>query len=724
MKKHINKIIIILIILNALTIGLVFAQSYEKTKTIKLDGNNLISEIEITYDVQANPLSKVEVKDLTNTDAPINGCVGNLGQSIDISGNFFNFQLKEAQVTMKYDESKLGDANEERIGVLWYDKENEQMITIESNIDTDKNTISFTTEHFSEYIIVNLDEWEAAWHKRVIKVRDESDKFEIAFVIDDSGSMSSNDPQNLRLEATKNFVEILEEKDKYSIIEFEDSANTLQELTNDKEKVTEAVKKFGSGGGTNIASGLEKGIEVLDTNSESSRVIVLLTDGEDNGLNSKREEIIKKAKDKDIIVFTIFLNTGRNTNQNDTVDIEKIAKDTYGEFYTISSEEVIDIFNRIRKVSVGTDAEDDSDNDGIPDEIELGGIKNQFGQIIYTNPYSSDTDGDGITDDKEIGSMQKASDGTTYYPMNSDPTRANQKKCEYYNMGPNSDKYEVWDSGFKLNRDSFRFVNINVNQNGGICIGLAHIVENLYNQNIKIETKQENEGTYQFNSCSTVKYDVTDEKLGIIFDKALPYFYYPSNEKILSKSNSYTNAKLSELDNNTSDGELIKCLYNYWIQLNAKIMAKDYNYWEETLNEEILNKLKVLFSNGKIVTISMLTPNGGHAVNAYALEKISDQEYKLYIYDCNHPYGTGIFKNNYYITIRKRKNNDAYDIIYKNLFSDLKVDTSKNNGQKTDILCLIEYNGKAITEEEYLEINGEYYTSTGGRIIQRDLTSR
>ncbi len=767
MKKNINKIIVILIILNALTIGLVFAKSYEKTKTIKLNGNNLISEIKITYDVQANPLSKVEVTDLTNTNAQINGCVGNLGQSIDISGNFFDFQLKEAKVTMKYDENKLGEANETRLGVLWYDKENKQMVAIESDIDSDKNTISFSTDHFSEYIIVDLDEWEEAWHKRVVKVRDGSEKFEIAFVIDDSGSMTSNDPQDLRLEATKNFVEILEEKDKFSIIEFEDSANILQELTSDKNKATEAIEKFGSGGGTNIASGLEKGIEVLDTNSESSRVIVLLTDGEDSGLNSKREELIKKAKDKDIIIFTIFLNTGSNTNQNDTVDIAKIAKDTHGEFYTISSEEVIDIFNRIRKVSVGTDAKEDGDNDGIPDEIEIGGIKNQFGQIIYTNPYSSDTDEDGITDDKEIGSQQTAKDGTTYYPMNSDPTRANESSCEYYKIGPNSQKYEVWDSGFKLNRDAFKFANKSVKGNGGVCAGIGYIIENSYNKTMeKIDRKNDtalesnnlreketeealnkkygldkdsdtvvynkneesiykdylNENGYESVIRYNIKgYDVSQKELDIIFENNLPYFYNPGN--ILN--NPSGEVSVEDLKQNVPDSKLAQCLFWYWEKFNSDYFEFfDYengapvNIDESNcINEETIQDLKTIFSNQKIVTLHIRGKKEDyfHIVNAYALEKRSENEYRLYVYDNNVPYSSN---KNQYITFKKIHKQDNYKIEYKTNYGyTMKANKEKEND---DNFIAIEFNDIWINfSDEVISIDNKKYFDNGIVTVSR-----
>lgn len=722
MKKNINIIILVLLILNASIIYFIFVRSYEKTQTIKLS-DNILDEIEISYDVQSNPLSKVEIKDLSNTNAGINSCIGSLGQSIDISGNFFNFQLKEANITMKYDETKLGETKEEDLGILWYDKENEQMEIIETTLNTENNTISFKTTHFSEYIIVNLDEWQSAWHKRVIKVRNESDKFEIAFVIDDSGSMSSNDPQNLRLEATKNFVEMLEEQDKYSITEFEDNANILQELTNDKGKVKDAVEKFKSSGGTNIASGLEKGIENLDNQNETSKVIVLLTDGEDNGLNSKREELIKKAKDKDIIIFTIFLNTGYNTNENDTTDIAKIAKDTYGEFYTINSEEVIDIFNKIRKVSIGTDAKQDSDNDGIPDEIELGGIKNQFGQIIYTNPYSSDTDGDGITDDKEIGTQKTASDGTAYYPMNSDPTSANETNCKYYSLGPNSNRYEVWDSGFKLNKNALRFTNLQIRQNDGTCAGISYLTEKTFNKT-KITTKGESKEINDYRrknrkDTKEIKKSLEGDQLAELIEqpdevrnllknsnqkleeeeiensvimhwKGLQEFDISQDKEITNGLLYFYNIKSTELKNylyngnhrtdinykvleTCKDKELLKALFYYHHIANTNINKEDYKIdYAHPMTKEILeNKIgRDIFDNGQIVTIKIV----GHQMNGYALEKTSDSEYILYVYENNWPYEFGEKTYIRFVKTIDKNLNEYYTVGYDPVY---------NNGEKT-----------------------------------------
>jgi len=745
MKKNINKIIIILIILNTLTIGLVFAKSYEKTKTIKLNENNLINEIEITYDVQANPLAKVEIQDLTTTNAPVNRCVGNLGQSIDISGNFFDFQLKEAQVTMKYDESKLKETDEEDIGILWYDKKNNKMVIMDSEVNSENNTISFKTNHFSEYILINLETWHNAWNERLIKAKDEnSSAFDIAYVIDDSGSMSSNDPQNARLIACEEFVKILRDKDGYSIISFEDGAEEKQSLTTDKseELIKSAIDKFGSGGGTNIAAGLEKGISVLDSSDSLSKIIVLLTDGEDSGLTSQKERIITEALNKNITIYSIFLNASKEEyNRNNTLDIQEIAEGTGGKFYYISSDEVIDIFNDISKEAVGIDKNSkDSDGDTIYDEIELGGIRNQFGEIIFLDPNNKDTDNDGIPDNEEIGEPKENEDGSVYYEFKSDPLVANESVLMGYNKSHQGSwikaakKFKTWDSGFKLNKNAFKFPNPEIQYNGGTCAGIAYVTEKTFNKEkikhsiteveiptfideskLNFEKINGNEKLKEFfgrsskiymqiieqdntNKINELKKDpgicilenkseaeavfgITEEDIehinAIYNSKQIIYIcnntggFNVTNQNVIDgnlyfynetgrlKNYKYNNITYEEKMKDDADGNLIRELYYYWIYINnylEPINQSEYLIdYSQPITEDTITKLKNLFSSKKIIRIGIK----GHMINGYALEKVSESEYRIYVYDNRYPYGSG---KTPYIRLLKAYGNNNQEI--------------------------------------------------------------
>lgn len=716
MKKHINKIILILLVLNAIIIYFVLIKTYNKSQTIKLEDNNLVSEIEIDYNIQANPLSKVEIENLSNTNAGINSCVGSLGQSINISGNFFNFQLKDAEVKMKYDESKLNGVKEENIGLLWYDKENDQIVEIDTEIDTETNELKFKTNHFSEYILVDLESWREEWNKRLIREKDENaSAFDIAFVIDDSGSMVDNDPQNARLAACEDFVNILRDKDGYSVLAFDYGAMIEQELTTDKSKVTEALEKFESSGGTDIAQGLQKGIEVLNESKNVSKVIVLLTDGEDSTLQNEKEEIITEALNNNITIYSIFLNAGKEeVDVQNTIDIQEIANSTGGTFYYISSDEVVDIFQDISKEAVGIENGKDTDGDGIIDEIEIGGIRNQFGQIIYTNPYDKDTDGDGISDKEEIGELVENENGAVYYKFKSNPLLANSSIQEgYVSTGHNINKYHNktalgrWDSGFELNKNGFKFLNPSIEYSGGVCAGISYVVEKTFNKeeidhsienpdtpthittedlnwteinkiedlktfleksdNIYVKTivndqeiineLKNNPSIYIFENKEDAKklfidtdttsideiyannqiayicnhldgFNVTDQN---IIDGNM-YFYNPVG---ILKSYNGGNITYEEKMKDDADGNLLRELYYYYIYVNNYINhSNGYEIdYSQPVTEETISKLKNIFSSKQIIRVGIK----GHMINAYALEKISETEYRLYLYDNNYP---------------------------------------------------------------------------------------
>ena len=753
-KKHLNKIMLLLIILNFLIIYFILIRPYNKNTVIKLDSGNLVSEIKIDYEVQGNPLSKIEIKDLTNTEAEINECVGNAGQSIDISGNFFNFQLKEATVTMKYDKEKLNDVNEENLGVLWYDDDRDEMIVMDSSVDIENGTIEFKTEHFSEYIIVDLETWEAAWNQRVVRVRNDADAFDISFVIDDSGSMTSNDPQDLRIEAVENFIDILRNQDNYSIIKFESSADTIKELNDEPSE--DWKDDFRSSGGTNITNGVSSGITTLSEENGNYKVLVLLTDGEDAGLSSKKEEIISEAIDKNITIYTIFLNTGSNTNQNRTQDISDLAVETGGSFYTISTDEIIDIFNQISKVSIGVDGSVDTDGDGIPDEIELGGMRNKYGKIVYTNPYNSDTDGDGKSDKEEVGEVAETwLTKEQYYKMPSDPTKANEKSILYSAQGPNREKaLGVWDSGFKLNKNAFQFENLSVKGTAGVCNGIAYITERIYNgeeipksgmetvsvnypfsvdqynrtraliieslkgdRSVAYEDVTNSDGTVD-NSKIRIFYDIdsyniTDSALDIVFEKALPYFYYPTTTELkYYMDTDYLNNKIINetfLKTNSADAQLIDSIFYYWAldnkntlsMLVEKLNAGTYEIdIQNQVTEDTIQNLKLLFNNKKIVTIQA-RDKAYHTINAYALEQKSETLYRLYVYDNQSPY---MFKNNNYIEFIKIPGTDRYDIDSYLITTNDKPEDGSDDGRERTFI--IEYNGDYINfNDEPLELD-------------------
>ena len=105
-----------------------------------------------------------------------------------------------------------------------------------------------------------------------------------ALIIDSSGSMSWNDPKNLRKEAAEIFVGVAQNEDQIAIIDFDSYMKTLwhlQPLTENRDGIIAAINSIDSSGGTNIGRGLLGGYyELLSSSEPNSRAAVLLTDGD------------------------------------------------------------------------------------------------------------------------------------------------------------------------------------------------------------------------------------------------------------------------------------------------------------------------------------------------------------------------------------------------------------------------------------------------------------
>ena len=127
------------------------------TWTISNPEDAAITSVDVSISV-ANRIDRVvDVDDYYNVDVYSTGVYGRIGSPL-------NFECDEdfdtATVVIHYDESSLGDTLEEELGVLWFDEESGFYITQDQAvIDTANNTVTLVLEHFSTYVLVNLNLW-------------------------------------------------------------------------------------------------------------------------------------------------------------------------------------------------------------------------------------------------------------------------------------------------------------------------------------------------------------------------------------------------------------------------------------------------------------------------------------------------------------------------------------------------------------------------------------
>lgn len=156
-----------------------------------------------------------EAEDGILDDTTIPGYIDN-GYEFSIDGDF-----EKATITFEFDESLL--STESFAPRIYYFNEKTQLFEELPNQQVVGNMVSVETTHFSKYILLNKTEYDKVWLYEFLYDDSPEEQYsglDIAFVIDSSGSMTSNDRNNVRINVTREFINKLSEKRSWSSYRF------------------------------------------------------------------------------------------------------------------------------------------------------------------------------------------------------------------------------------------------------------------------------------------------------------------------------------------------------------------------------------------------------------------------------------------------------------------------------------------------------------------------
>ena len=189
---------------------------------------------------------------------------------------------------------------------------------------------------------------------------------DIMIAIDLSESMNANDIQPSRLEKIKfELKKIIDEfsSDRIGIIMFSNEAYIQCPLTYDKNALnlfietlnTELVPNSGTDFGPPLNLSLDKLLTNKIQENDKSKIIILISDGEDFGENTY--EIVDKIKESSIKLFTVGIGTTQGTRitlrnglfkkdkngkevitKLNSTSLKKIANETKGKYFEISNQ--------------------------------------------------------------------------------------------------------------------------------------------------------------------------------------------------------------------------------------------------------------------------------------------------------------------------------------------------------------------------------------------------
>jgi Ca-activated chloride channel family protein len=128
----------------------------------------------------------------------------------------------------------------------------------------------------------------------------------MGIVVDNSGSM--RDKRKKVEEAALGLVKASNPGDEVFIVNFNDVAYLDVPMTNDIKKMEDGISRIDSRGGTAMRDAIDLSMDYLKKEAKlDKKVIVVVTDGNDNSSEITLEKLVQKAQQRDMLVYTIGL---------------------------------------------------------------------------------------------------------------------------------------------------------------------------------------------------------------------------------------------------------------------------------------------------------------------------------------------------------------------------------------------------------------------------------
>lgn len=171
----------------------------------------------------------------------------------------------------------------------------------------------------------------------------------VGLIVDNSGSMITR--RSMVLTGTRAFAESSHPEDELFTIVFNEHVRhglpASVPFTRSRAQVEVAVARFAPGGQTALHDAVVAGLEHLEEASHQKRVLVVLSDGDDNASQHSADAMLERAARSDTLIYTIS-TADLISNAGKPGVLKKLANISGGVIYSPKSERaVVDAFREI-----------------------------------------------------------------------------------------------------------------------------------------------------------------------------------------------------------------------------------------------------------------------------------------------------------------------------------------------------------------------------------------
>ncbi|MCX6545388.1 MAG: VWA domain-containing protein [Acidobacteria bacterium] len=169
-------------------------------------------------------------------------------------------------------------------------------------------------------------------------------------MLDTSGSMT--DSLALVKAGAEQFLERLLPQDKAQVGAFNDKIQFSGTFTSNRDDLVAALKDIDFGYPTRLYDAIDQSVDRL-VDIEGRRVIVLLTDGEDNSSKKGQGEVLDRARREEVMIYgigleSVYFDGVRKVRTSPDRVLRRMAEETGGGYYRLpASPELSSVFTRI-----------------------------------------------------------------------------------------------------------------------------------------------------------------------------------------------------------------------------------------------------------------------------------------------------------------------------------------------------------------------------------------
>src|SRR5215510_2858174 len=136
--------------------------------------------------------------------------------------------------------------------------------------------------------------------------QDQNVPVSVGILLDTSASMDRK--MRTAIEAVDRFSRRIQQNDEIFLITFSGKALLRQDFTDDRERISQALRHLNATGGTALYDALIDGLTKIQSGRHSKRAILLITDGQDTASTAKLEDVLQSIRQSDLLIYPVGIS--------------------------------------------------------------------------------------------------------------------------------------------------------------------------------------------------------------------------------------------------------------------------------------------------------------------------------------------------------------------------------------------------------------------------------